>query len=821
MPDIRDAIRALRASPLVSAAAIASLALGIGANTAIFTILDSLLLKPLPVQEPQRLVALASERAGEYASMTYPVWRELRDRRVLHGSFVWASDRVAGTDASAPVPLDAIWASGDFFDRLGVSAIAGRPFTRADDIRDGGSGGPVAVVSSGFARRRFGASASAIGQRIAIERVPYTVIGVMDPSFSGLEIGGGFDVILPLETEPLLNRIPSRVNSELWPWLRIMARLEPGETADRATAIVRAAQPQIRDVTMPDYSRVQDRDSYLKEPWTMMPAGTGTSRLRSRYAKALTSLMAIVGLVLLVACANIANLQLARATARRYEFSVRSALGASRGRIVRQLLIESLAIAALGALLGLAFAQWGSRVLVAQLSTWYQAASLDLTPDWRVLAVTAALTVATAVLFGTAPALRAGRAAPIDALKQRSSLERGSIGTAGWLVVAQIALSLVLVVSAGLFLRSFRALAFRDLGFDRARVLVAVVDTRRSATDPQGRQPLLERVQEAAGTAGGVERAALSMATPLGNAGLRFTEDVTVGNAPARVFTAPVSPGWFATFGTRLIAGRDFSTADRQGAGEVAIVNDAFARRYFPNANPIGQSLISRPPDAPAHSLEIVGLVENAAFTSVRDPIEPTMYRPFAQKVDARVLKASPTVSISTRLAPGAAPARVADSVAAAINRVDSRLDVAFITVDAQLQANYVRERLLAMVSGFFGAIAVLLAAIGLYGVTAYAVGRRRIELGIRMALGAEPGAVVRLIVGRVVLLTAVGVIAGTMATIWASRLVRTLLYGIDAQDPATIAGAVAVIAIVGLVAGWLPARRAARIEPAAVLRQG
>jgi hypothetical protein len=282
-----------------------------------------------------------------------------------------------------------------------------------------------------------------------------------------------------------------------------------------------------------------------------------------------------------------------------------------------------------------------------------------------------------------------------------------------------------------------------------------------------------------------------------------------------------VSPGWFATFGTRLIAGRDFSTADRQGAAEVAIVNDAFARRYFPNANPIGQSLISRPPDAPAHSLEIVGLVENAAFTSVRDPIEPTMYRPFAQKVDARILKASPTVSISTRLAPGVAPARVADSVAAAINRVDSRLDVAFITVDAQLQANYVRERLLAMVSGFFGAIAVLLAAIGLYGVTAYAVGRRRIELGIRMALGAEPGAVVRLIVGRVVLLTAVGVIAGTMATIWASRLVRTLLYGIDAQDPATIAGAVAVIAIVGLVAGWLPARRAARIEPAAVLRQG
>src|SRR5262249_29225721 len=276
------------------------------------------------------------------------------------------------------------------------------------------------------------------------------------------------------------------------------------------------------------------------------------------------------------------------------------------------------------------------------LSTWYQAASLDLSADWRVLTVTAALTVATAVLFGTAPALRAGRAAPIDALQQRSSLERGSIGAAGWLVVAQIALSLVLVVGAGLFLRSFRALAYRDLGFDRARVLVAVIDMRRSAIDPAKRQPLLDRVREAAGAADGVERAALSMATPLGNAGLRFTEDVKVGDAAATVFTTPVSPGWFETFGTRLTAGRDFSTMDRYGGAEVAIVNDAFARRYFPHANPIGQSLIAQPPNAAAQSLEIVGVVENAAFTSVRDPIEPTMYRPFAQKVDAKILKASP-----------------------------------------------------------------------------------------------------------------------------------------------------------------------------------
>jgi predicted permease len=802
------------------------LALGIGANTAIFSILNSLLLKPLPVHDPQQLIALGSDQPGEDAAMTYPIWQEVRDRHLLNGLFVWATDRVSIADGGETRALEAIWASGTFFDSLGLPAVAGRTFTESDDRRDAGPNGPVAVLSHAASRRLFGGPAGALGRSLTIERVPFTIIGVTPREFFGLNVGAAVDVILPLETEPTLSRIPSRL--ERWPWLHITARLRPGETVEAATAAVRTQQPQIREATLP-YSRAQDRQAYLSKPWTMRSATTGSSRLRSRYGTALSTLLVIVGLVLLVACANIAHLQLARTAARRYEFSVRAALGASRLRIVRQQLVESLLLAAAGAALGLAFAQWGGRLIVAQLSTWASTAFLDLSPDWRVLAVTGAVALATAILFGTVPALRAARVDPIEALNQhRRGLTAGGFASVGGgLVVVQVALSLLLVIGAGLFVRSFAALAYRDLGFDRSRVVVAVVDARRSAVPPASFPALFERVRQAVATVPGVESAATSMATPLGSAGVRFDREVqqagnpTFAGGEVRIFTCPVSPDWFRTFGTRLLAGRDFEGRDRAGSQSVAMINEAFARRHFGGESPIGRTIMVGDEPSDRQPVEIVGLVQNAAFTSVREPVAPTLYRPLAQWDDERLLKSFPSVSVSIRAAGNLAPARLSTSVASAISGVDGALTVSFQSLTETLSVYYIRERLLALISGYFGLLALLLAALGLYGVTSYSVSQRRTEIGVRMAIGADGSAVVRLVLGRVAFLCAFGIVAGVIASVWATRLVEALLFNTPARDPLLIGGSAVALALVAAVAGWLPARRASRIDPAEALRQG
>ena len=829
MQDLRDAIRALRASPLVSAAAVLSLALGIGANTAIFSILNSLLLKPLPVRDPQQLIALGSDQPGEDAAMTYPIWQQVRDRHLLNGLFVWATDRVSVADGGETRALEAIWASGTFFESVGLPAVAGRTFTESDDRRDGGPDGPVAVLSHAASRRLFGSPAAAIGRTLTIERTPYTIIGVTPREFFGLNIGAAVDVILPLETEPILGRIPSR--QERWPWLHITARLRPGETVEAATAAVRAQQPQIREATLP-YSRAQDREAYLSKPWTMRSAATGSSRLRTRYSAALSTLLVIVGLVLLVACANIAHLQLARTAARRYEFSVRVALGASRLRVVRQQLVESLLLAAAGAALSLAFAQWGAQLIVAQLSTWASTAFLDLSPDWRVLAVTGGVALATAILFGTVPALRAARADPIEALNQhRRGLTAGGFASlGGGLVVVQVALSLLLVIGAGLFLRSFSALAYRDLGFDRSRVLVAVVDARQSAVPPTGRAALFERVRQAVAAVPGVESAATSMATPLGSAGVRFDRDVqeagntTFAGRDVRIFTCPVSPDWFRTFGTRLLAGRDIDARDQATTAAIALVNQAFAKRHFEGGNPVGRTLMVGNEPSDRKPVEIVGLVQDAAFVSVRDAVEPAMYRPLAQlaqDVDEKALTYWPSISVSVRAAQDISASRLTSSVASAIAGVDGAVTVSFQSLTETLSVYYIRERLLSLISGYFGVLALLLAALGLYGVTSYSVSQRRTEIGVRMAIGADAPAVVRLVLGRVAFLCGIGIVAGVVASLWATRLVETLLFNTPARDPLMIGGAAVALAVVAAIAGSLPARRASRIDPAEALRQG
>ncbi|HEY7194589.1 MAG TPA: FtsX-like permease family protein, partial [Gemmatimonadales bacterium] len=522
------------------------------------------------------------------------------------------------------------------------------------------------------------------------------------------------------------------------------------------------------------------------------------------------------------ACANIANLLLARATARRHELSVRVALGASRMRIARQLLVESLLLSAVGAGLGLLFARWGSDLLVRQLSTTTNHVFLDLAINWKILGFTVAVAIGTAILFGIAPALRGTRVQPNDALKAQG---RGLVGDTRFglgntLVVVQVALSLMLVVAAGLFVRTFASLAHRNLGFDRSAVLVAAVDVQRAQLDPDQRPALFTRLLDAASSVTGVGAAALSAVTPISGSSWQNRIELPDGPPlPEReraTYLNMISERWFQVYGTSLIAGRRFTSGDTASSAPVAIVNETFVRKFAAGKNPIGMR-VRQPggPGAAAIDRQVVGVVQDAVYRSLRAPVPPTMYLPFAQQHEP-----PSDMSISVRPLAGS-PMALAKSLAPALTAVRGDVAITFRPLEDQVSSALTQERVVAILSGFFGGLALLLAGLGLYGVTSYAVSRRRTELGIRMALGANPGGVIALVLRRVAILVGVGVVVGAGASLWAARLVQTLLYGLQPQDPVTLAVASAVLVGIGALAGWLPARRASRIDPAQVLREG
>ena len=567
--------------------------------------------------------------------------------------------------------VDGLWASGTMFEVLGVRAMLGRTFGPQDDQPGGGPDGPVAVISDGFWHRRFGGAADVIGRSITVERVPFTIVGVAPPGFFGVDVGRTFDVAIPIGTVTRLSGARALQRRSSW-WLRIMFRLKPGQTVEGATAMLRARQPAMRAATMPDDWHADEEKNYLREPFRVEPAPNGDSSLRERYSRPLTTIMVVVGLVLLVTCANLANLLLARGSARRHELSLRVALGASRLRIARQLLTESLLLSSAGALLGLLVARLGSRALATQLTSEAETVFLDLALDWRVLGFTAAAAVGTALLFGTAPAVRATRVQPNEALKtQGRGAGAGGLGRLGHaLIVLQVALSLVLLVAAGLFLRTFASLARLHLGFDSQPMLVASIEVPEARIEPADREALFRGVIDAALAVPGVSGAALSTVTPVSRR--RWNNRIELPDGPplpvADRLTSfnMVSPGWFRTYGMRLIAGRDFASTDTPGALPVAIVNEAFARRFTGGRNPIG-TRVHGPHDV---TRVIVGYVNDAVYDSLREPVPPTLYMSVLAGAPARRLNVAQRASgrgfagtprKAARRGAGAAPSRPAD----------------------------------------------------------------------------------------------------------------------------------------------------------------
>jgi len=824
--DLRYGARLLRLNPGFTLVAVLSLALGIGANAAIFQLLDSVRLRALPVPNPQELAAVriadrnwsAGRHEGRYSDITNPMWEQIRDHQEAFSSaFAWAESSfnlAAGGEARY---AQGIYVSGDFFKVLDVQPLLGRVLTAADDRR--GCGSPGAVISYAFWQREFAGQPSALGGKLTLEGHPFPIIGITPPGFFGVEIGRSYDVAVPICSELVIRGEESLLDMRHGYWLASMGRLKPGWTIERATAQLNAISPAVLDATVPQVYKPDYVKKYMEYKFAAFPAGNGFSQLRQEYENPLWMLLAIAGLVLLIACANLANLMLARASTREREVGVRLAMGASRLRLLRQMFVESLLLAVIGAALGAGLAQMLSRFLVAFLSTQGSPLFMDLHADWRVFAFTAGLAVFTCVLFGLTPALRSTGVAPVSVLKAAGrgiTSRRERFGLRRVLVVSQVALSLVLLVGSLLFVRTLRNLLTLDPGFRQDGIIVASIDITRLNIATEQRQAfkrdMLARLQAIPGIDGAADTGDI---VPISGNG--WNEPVFIGGDEKRQATpwfSRVSPGYFKTMHTPFLAGRDFDAHDTATSPKVAIINETFAHRFLNGEDPIGMTFRE---DAfagkPTPTYQIVGYVKDAKYADLREKPAPIVYLTSAQ--DDRPDN-FPQFLIRASVPPLVAVPAIRD----AILQSGSQTIIDFHTLQTQIRDSLLRERLMATLSGFFGFLAVVLATIGLYGVISYTVARRTNEIGIRVALGAQRGHVIGMVMRDAGTMLLIGLVVGAALALLAARTAASLLYGLKPHDPITLTVAIVGLTLVAVAASFLPAHRAAGLDPMAALRE-
>ena len=808
--ELKFAVRSLVKRPSYALMVAATLALGIGANTAVFSLLHALVLRSLPVSDPSRLVVVTRNQS----SLPYPLFRQLQNQSTsLEGVIAFRTAPWRLTIADRTERISGTLVSGNYFRILGVTASVGTLIQDADDevVGSGGARGPVAVLSHGFWLRKYGGDASIIGSAILLNGQPFTIVGVASQKFAGLEVGEVPDVFAPMALTPtLMPNLGAALSQPRNNWLRMVGRLK-GDVDVRSaeaelTSLLQSYNQEIlRD---PDTERFGSnwRRNLLEQRITLLPGSAGISGLRRQYSQPLFVVMAVLGLVLLIACANIANLTLTRTAARRHELAIRLGLGASRARLIGQLLIESVLLAGAGAAAGLLVARLGRDVLLTYLPF---ERSLSAPLDGNVLLFTLAVSAGTALLFGLWPALQSTNVDVAPALRDGGSAKSARVPFRKALVVFQVSVSLIVVIGASLFLRSLHALLTVDPGFARENVLIASIDVSRGRA-----RDTYRRVLEEARRLPGVVAAGAADSGPLGTGtgwNIYVPGYTAKANEPrSSPWVGFISPDYFKTMMVPLVLGRDFVDGDLdESRPMVMIVNETFARHYFGSESPVGRMVGL---DRGKADIEIVGVVKDAKYTGLREEPLRMVYVPY---------RLGPWgAQFSLHLRTAGEPSALASALRRTVAAIDSDAPVFNIrTAEEEVGRSLLRERLLATITGLFGGLALLLAALGLYGVLSYGVTQRTREFGIRIAVGAEAIRIVNLVMREAAWMLAVGVVVGLIATWTGGRVIGTLLYGVEPTDPLSVVAAVLVLVAVSLFAAWLPARRASSVDPIRALR--
>jgi putative ABC transport system permease protein len=822
--DLRYTIRMLRLNPGFAAVAILSLALGIGANTTIFELLDAVLLRTLPVQSPQQLANIREihggrigSTVGRQANFSFALWQQIQlQRKAFSGIAAWSTETFDLGQGGEAHYVQGMWVSGSFFRTLGIQPLLGRLLTDNDDYRGCGIRG--AVISYAFWQRAFGGRADAVGRKLSLDGHPFDVIGVAPASFYGLEIGRNFDVAVPLCSEPAIRTEGSWTESTTTWWLDVIARLNDGWTLGKANAQLASIATGIFAATLPPEYDATERKDYLRFGLKAEPAATGVSEFRAAYADPLRALLAISALILLLACTNLANLMLARTAARQREIALRLAMGASRRRLIRQLFTENVFLALLGAAVGLVLAQVLGRILVAFIGNSENPVFLPLYPDVRVLLFTIGVALLTCLFFGVAPALRIGRVDPgtvmktngrgITAGRQHFLLRRG-------LIVSQVALSLVLLVAALLFVQTFRNLLTLNAGFRQDGVLVADFDFSALHIPPQNRADYKRELLRNVRNTPGVVFAAETEIIPLNGDGWNeFIYIPDQGVSRQLVYFNAVSSGYFETLQIPLLAGRDFADSDTATSPLVAIVNERFAHTYFGNADPIGRTFrVRQDGGKPDRVYQIVGIAGDTRYRDIHDEPAPII---FVSSYPRAIAETDSTFVVRSSEAPASLVLSLKDTAA----KSSPEIVLTFSILRTSVLEKLTRERLMATLSGVYGALAAILAIVGIYGIISYMVVRRSSEMGLRMALGARRTSVVGIILREAAGLVAGGLAVGTVVAIVCARTVRTLLYGIKPVDPMTLMVAAGGLLSIALAASLFPAVRAASVDPIEALRE-